>query len=382
MVQSGLGRGSAQIQKTSFDKDILLYCIFFTGRQPMMLTAKKINELINDKRCIIIAEACDNHFGSLDRAVRMVECAAATGADIIKFQHHIPDEEMLSNVPRSSNFKSESLYEFLIKNALSIDDHGVLMQKCLDNNIHYLCTPFSLAAAVELQSFGQTVFKIGSGEFLDHWYLDKLSTFCDALIVSTGMSKFTELEFSVNHLNDLYEQLIILNCTSEYPPVYEDINLGNISIFKKKWPNIIWGHSDHTPDLFTSFAAIAKGAQVIEKHFYVDGDVTGPDSAVSISPNDLAILCEGRNKIIASLGSEKIVHNKERSIRKWAYRSIVMCKSKQAGEYISEDDIKTKRPGSGIPSKDYKLVIGKKLMRNIEKNELLKWEDIDATSIR
>ena len=136
-----------------------------------MLNHTNLKKLINEKGCIIIAEACDNHFGSLDRAKRMIIAAAKAGADIIKFQHHIANEEMLPEVPRSDNFTGESLFEFLEKYALSIDDHAELMKVCDENKIHYLCTPFSLPAAIELNKLGQSVFKIGSGEFLDHWYL-------------------------------------------------------------------------------------------------------------------------------------------------------------------------------------------------------------------
>ena len=140
----------------------------------MSLTSEKLTKLISEKGCIIIAEACDNHFGSLDRAKKMISSAANAGADIIKFQHHIAFEEMLPNVPRSDNFKEESLFEFLEKYAFSIDEHVDLIEECEKQNIYYLCTPFSLAAAKELHQIGQTVFKIGSGEFLDHWFLDEL----------------------------------------------------------------------------------------------------------------------------------------------------------------------------------------------------------------
>ena len=139
-----------------------------------MLNKSILAKLINTKGCIVIAEACDNHFGSLNRAKRMITVAANAGADIIKFQHHIAHEEMLPEVPRSDNFQEDSLFDFLEKYALSLDDHIELMKVCDANKINYLCTPFSYAAAIELNSIGQSVFKIGSGEFLDYWYLDKL----------------------------------------------------------------------------------------------------------------------------------------------------------------------------------------------------------------
>jgi N,N'-diacetyllegionaminate synthase len=348
----------------------------------MSLTSEKLTKLISEKGCIIIAEACDNHFGSLDRAKKMISSAANAGADIIKFQHHIASEEMLPDVPRSDNFKGESLFEFLEKYALSLEDHVELIEECEKNNIYYLCTPFSLAAAKELHQIGQTVFKIGSGEFLDHWYLDRLSLFCDTIIISTGMAELSEVEFGINYLNNLFNNIIMLNCTSEYPPIYEDINLGNIKLFQKNFPDVIIGHSDHTPDLFTSFAAMAMGAKVIEKHFYIDKEITGPDSDVSISPDELTALCDGRDKIIAASGKEKKVNNAEKVIREWAYRSVVVVRSMQAGEIIKESDIVTKRPATGIPSHKYKKVLGKRLIKNIGKNTTLTWENLDEIAVR
>ena len=346
-----------------------------------MLQKGTLQELIELKGCIIIAEACDNHFGSLDRAKRMIQAASASGADIIKFQHHIAEEEMLKEVPRSGNFKGESLFEFLEKYALSIEDHVELINVCEENNIHYLCTPFSLAAAIQLKQIGQTVFKIGSGEFLDHWYLDKLSEFCDALIVSTGMVNYEELEDGVNYLNQQYDELYVLNCTSESPPVYEDIKLGNIQKLQLLWPDIVIGHSDHTPDLFTSFAAIASGAKIIEKHFYVDEDIIGPDTDVSISPKELAELCIGRDKIVAAMGAGKKVNDLEKPIRAWAHRSVVSTRGLKQGDYLTEKDIKTKRPGNGIPSREYKELIGKRLTSDINENQIIQWEDVDANSV-
>ena len=346
------------------------------------MSPQDLRDIIEDKKCIIIAEACDNHFGSLDRAKRMIVAAAEAGADVIKFQHHIAYEEMLPEVPRSDNFKGESLFEFLEKYALSIDDHAELIKECEANNIYYLCTPFSLEAARELKGLNQTVFKIGSGEFLDHWYLDGLSSICDTIIVSSGMADLSEVEFGVNYLNQIFNNLIVLNCTSEYPPVYEDINLGNIKLFQELFPDVTIGHSDHTPDLFTSYAAMAMGAKIIEKHFYIDKEIVGPDSDVSISPEELAILCDGRDKIVASLGKDKKVNEAEKVIREWAHRSVVVVRNMQAGEIIKESDIVTKRPAIGIPSSEYKKVLGKKIIKNIVKNSPLTWGHLDAIAIR
>ena len=134
------------------------------------------NKNFSESNVLIIAEACDNHFGSIEKAKKMIELAKLAGADVIKFQHHLPDEEMLPDVPKSENF-NESLYEFLKKNALKIEDHRNLKKFCEKVGIIYLCTPFSYQAAKELMSLNVCGFKIGSGELSDHPSIKKISDF-------------------------------------------------------------------------------------------------------------------------------------------------------------------------------------------------------------
>ena len=172
----------------------------------------------NQNKTIIIAEACDNHFGDLKKAKKMVLKAKRCGADIVKFQHHIPDEEMLKNVPKSKNFKI-SLYNFLKKYALKLEDHYELKKFCELNSIKYLCTPFSYKAALELNEIGVEFFKIGSGEFTDLMFIDKLIKLKKPIIFSTGMSSEKEIDFICRYLeNKKLKDIAILNCTSEYPP--------------------------------------------------------------------------------------------------------------------------------------------------------------------
>ncbi len=324
---------------------------------------------------IIIAEACDNHFGSLETAKEMVRMAKLAGADCIKFQHHLPEEEMLQDVPLSDNF-DESLFDFLKKNALSLDNHKELIDYCDKNKITYLCTPFSYKAARELKSIGVNLFKIGSGEMTDLTSLKAISTLGNPLILSTGMSTLDEIQRTYDNLKGWGAHFAFMNCISEYPPVYEDMNLGVIKILKSKFPDIMIGHSDHTPDLFTSYAAVAMGAQIIEKHIILDKRLPGPDQSVSIDMHDLSELVQGVRKIEAAMGSEKKIHKREQQIRKWAFRSIVAIKNIPAGSILTEDMLWTKRPGTGIPSHELPDYVGRKTVVFIKKNSLLQKKDV------
>lgn len=332
-----------------------------------------------EQPCFIIAEACDNHLGDTGAALEMIRRAKLAGADAIKFQHHLADEEMLPDAPMSDNFE-EPLYEFLKKHALTLEQHALLKKACEDAGILYMCTPFSWAAARELDTLGGMVaYKIGSGEMTDVPSLLRIAGLGKPMIVSTGMCSFDEIDRTYQALIDAGTPLALLNCVSEYPPVYEDINLDLVPAMITRYPRAVIGHSDHTPDLFTCYAAVTLGAAIIEKHVILDKRQPGPDQSVSIDFRDLAELVDGIRKIEAARGAVKEVHGKERQIRTWAFRSIVSTRAIAAGETITQDMVWSKRPGTGIPSHRMAEIIGRKTVRDIAANVLLAWDDLDGS---
>lgn len=325
----------------------------------------------------VIAEACDNHMGDLEVAKEMALRAKLAGADCVKYQHHLPDEEMLPDVPMSSNFDIP-LYEFLKLHALKLEDHIELKKYCDSIGITYLCTPFSYKAACELEEAGLAyAFKIGSGEMTDIPSLKRIAAFGKPMIISSGMCTLEELDRTYNALKDMGIPLAFTNCLSEYPPVYEDVNLGVIKKMKERYPDVVIGHSDHTPDLYTCYAAVAMGACIIEKHVIINKMTPGPDQSVSIDFSDLHDLADGCNKVFKSLGNEKKVRPKEETIREWAFRSIVSTCEIPKGTVITQDMIWSKRPGTGIPSWKMDEIIGKTAVKDIEKNVLLKTDDFE-----
>ena len=248
--------------------------------------------------CFIIAEACENHLGSMETAKKMIEAAVACGADAIKFQHHLPDEEMLREAPISDNF-AEPLYDILQRISLSLDQHYELKSYCDQQGILYCCTPFSLKAALEINEL-VPFFKIGSGELTDTPTLVEIAKLNKPMILSTGMATIEEIETTLKVVLPANSEVAILNCTSEYPPVYEDINIGLIPLLKEKF-GVVVGHSDHTPENYTCFAAVASGASILEKHLILDLATNAPDANVSINPRGLAELVTGTRKIEAAM---------------------------------------------------------------------------------
>jgi len=284
-------------------------------------------------------------------AKEMALQAKLCGADAVKFQHHLPDEEMLrEGVPMSSNFNMP-LYDFLKKYALTLEQHYELFDYCKKIGITYLCTPFSRKAAEELNEMGLEAFKIGSGELTDIPTLKVIASFGKPMILSTGMSEVVEIEETLEAVLPINQQVILMNCTSEYPPKYSDINLGVINQLHEKFGLII-GHSDHTPDIYTCFGAVAKGAKLLEKHIILDRRQPGPDQSVSIEPYELYQLVQGVRRIEEALGSNKTLQELERPIRAWAHRSVVSLVDIAKGQMIKPEMVWTKRPGTGIPAKN------------------------------
>ena len=235
----------------------------------------------------------------------------------------------------------------------------------------------SLKAAEELFDYGLLdVIKIGSGEMTDIPSLIKMTEFKKPMIVSTGMCTFDEIDETYEALVDVGAELALTNCVSEYPPVYEDINLHVINSMQARYRSAIIGHSDHTPTLYTAFGAVMLGAKIIEKHVIVDKLIPGPDQAVSIDFNEFRQLVDGIRILEAASGNIKKVHEKESSIRSWAFRSIVSCCQIKKGTKITGDMIWSKRPGTGIPSKRRDEVIGRVAAKDIQENVLLAWDDL------
>jgi N,N'-diacetyllegionaminate synthase len=324
----------------------------------------------------VIAEACDNHMGSLEMARTLARIAKISGADAVKFQHHIAYEEMLREAKMSDNF-DEHLYDFLEKNSLSLKDHIELKSFCDELDILYLCTPFSFKAAEEIQDL-VPFFKIGSGEFIDHWFIDSIQSLNKPVIFSTGMCTHQELLDNVLWLKGKKGlDFALLNCLSEYPPKLSDLNLDYIYDLNNLFPDIVIGHSDHTTTTVTSILAASKGARIIEKHLTISCHVNGPDQSVSLGGDDFKSMIQDLRMIRDACGDRKIINDLERPVRDWAYRSLVTTKDLVKGHIISISDICSKRPGTGIPSKNYLNLIGKKVVRDIQENEMLGENDFE-----
>ncbi|MFC1514693.1 N-acetylneuraminate synthase family protein [Candidatus Omnitrophota bacterium] len=330
-------------------------------------------------RPLVIAEAGINHNGDLTQAKEMVRVAKQAGADIIKFQTHIPEAEMLPDRTVSSDAGSHvtgSLFDIMSACSLSLEDHKVLKKEAQEQGILFLSTPFSVEAVELLEKVGVPAYKIGSGEITNLPFLEYVAKKKKPVILSTGTATWQEVEKAVAAIKALDSGLILMQCTSNYPTPYENVNLKVIDMMSKEF-GVPVGLSDHCTGNYACFAAVARGACMIEKHFTLSRSLPGIDQASSIEPAELKDLVEGVRAVSQALGDKKELNQEALKVRQGFSESIVTIASIKTGEIFKErGNIWVKRPGSGIPSYELPKVVGKKAARDLPVDYLLRPEDI------
>ena len=324
----------------------------------------------------VIVEACVNHQGNFNIAKRMIIEAKKSGAQCIKFQHHIIDEEMLRNVPVSKNFNIP-LDKVIEKTNFTLEQHKQLKKICENIGINYLCTPFSIKAADELNHIGISAFKTGSGELTNFPFIHHLAKLGKPMIVSTGMSSPEEIRETVKIVKKFKTPLALMHCISAYPCPYKIMNLDFISELIKNY-HIPVGLSDHTPSIYNALGAVSLGASLIEKHFTFNKKQSGPDHKSSINSKELKQLIEGCNANFLARGKKKKIFKEEKEIVAWARESVVSTKDIQINEIIDLNNISTKRPSPKkheVPANKFFDIIKKKAKRLIKKNSILRYSD-------
>jgi len=330
----------------------------------------------NNHPVFVIAEAGINHNGSLKIAKKMVKTAKKSGADCIKFQTHITEKEMIKSNIRPGNISKKTLWSIIKSCELSENDEREIKSYCKENNILFLSTPFSIDAIERLEKIKMPAYKIGSGELTNLPFLKRIANTRKPVVLSTGMSTMNEVRKAVGLFKKHKSPLILLQTTSVYPSDYEDIKLGLIEKYQDEF-KVPVGISDHSIGIYISLGAVAKGACIVEKHFTLDKKMPGPDQKLSLEPDELEELVKGCKAVKLALGDKKILLKKEKPILKFARESVVSIKNITKDEVLSENNISTKRPGTGpIPASKFYKIIGKKAKRRILRDKQLSWHDV------
>ena len=324
----------------------------------------------------IIAEAGINHNGSFSIAKKLVDMAKKAGADCIKFQTHIAEEEMTKTNILPGKISKIPLWDIIKNCELTVDEESKLSKYCKVKKILFLSTPFSIPAVNRLEKIKMPAYKIGSGELTNIPFLKHIAKKGKPVIPSSGMSNMNEIKAAVILFKKSRIPLALLQTTSEYPCDYKDINLGVLDKYKKIF-NIPVGISDHSLGIYTALGAVAKGACIVEKHITLNKNMHGPDQKLSLEPHELVELVRGCRAIKLALGNTKKILKKELPVLRFARESVVTHKNISKDDIFSEENLTTKRPNTGqIPAKDFFKIIGKKAKRNIPKNKQLLHSDI------
>ena len=329
---------------------------------------------------IIIAEAGVNHNGDLEMAKSLIDVAADSGADLVKFQSFSADRLVCKVAPKAnyqlnSTNKNESQYEMLNKLELSHKMHEELIKHCQSRDIGFFSTAFDIESLQMLRELKLQQFKIPSGEITNLPYLRYIGSFKKPIILSTGMTELVEISNALNILEESgtpRNLITVLHCNTEYPTPIEDVNLKAMITIREEF-GVKVGYSDHTQGIEVPIAAVALGATVIEKHFTLDRSLPGPDQRASVEPSELASMILAIRKIEKSIGDGlKKPTLSERKNIDIARKSIVAKENIKLGEIFTDKNITVKRPGTGISPMEWDNIIGKKSKFNFEPDDLIR----------
>ncbi len=331
------------------------------------------------KRTLIIAEAGVNHNGDMLLAKQLIKVAAEAGADLVKFQTFSADR-MVTKDASKANYQiqtsgnHESQYEMLKRLELSEDAHAVLMNSCEDHGVGFFSTGFDIESIDLLVKIGQKRFKIPSGEITNLPYLRHIGQLGHPIILSTGMSTFEEIDSAIFELEKAgtpKKLITVLHCSSEYPATIATVNLRCMLNIKKSF-DVEIGYSDHTLGTEVAIAAVAIGANIIEKHITLDRNLPGPDHKASLEPNEFKEMVKAIRNIEVALGdgvkrlSSNEIHNKQ-----VARKSLVALRDIKKGEIYSAKNVTAKRPGNGLSPMLWDKVIGSYAPRDFIQDEII-----------
>ena len=331
------------------------------------------------KKVLIIAEAGVNHNGSLKTAKALVDAVCRAGADAVKFQTFKADALVTAVAPKAeyqkrTTSKHESHLEMIRKLELNDDAHRELIKHCQKRGIMFLSSPFDMESIDLLRRLKLNTFKIPSGEITNLLYLEKIGSLNKKVILSTGMADLNDIKTALKILvraGTPKSKIVVLHCTTQYPTPAVDVHLRAMATIAKDC-GVAVGYSDHTMGIEVAIAAVALGAEVIEKHLTLDRTMNGPDHKASLEPDEFKAMVSAIRNIESALGSPvKKPSKDELKIRTVARKSLTAKRPITKGEILSVDNVTAKRPGSGLSPMVWLKVKGQKAKRNFTQDELI-----------
>ncbi|OXR99878.1 N-acetylneuraminate synthase family protein [Shewanella algae] len=328
---------------------------------------------------LVIAEIGINHEGSLKVAFEMVDAAIEGGAEVIKHQTHVVEDEMSCEAKKvvPGNAKV-SIYEIMERCALSEEDEIKLKEYVESKGAIFISTPFSRAAALRLERMNVAAYKIGSGECNNYPLLNLIAGFGKPIILSTGMNDIISIQKAVNIFRKYKTPFCLLHTTNLYPTPDHLIRIGAMEQLQKAFPDAVVGLSDHSIDNLACLGAVAAGASVLERHFTDRKDRPGPDIVCSMDAKECAELIALSKRMAKMRGGKKEAAKEEQVTIDFAYASVVTTAEIKKGEKLSHENLWVKRPGTGdFLAEEYDSLIGKFATQAIPANVQLKKEHVE-----
>ena len=326
---------------------------------------------IGGPRTFVIAEIGNNHNGSLERAIAMIENARDAGIDCVKFQmRHLDQVYRQRSLSKSGeDLGTEYVIDLLNRFELSVDEHRSLAAHCAQIGIPYMCTPWDAKSVAVLEEFNVPAFKVASADLTNLPLLDVLAQTGKPLILSTGMSTKEEVEITVAFLNQRKVEFALLHCNSTYPAPLHDINLHWMSALRKIHPSV--GYSGHERGISVSLAAVALSASIIERHFTLDRNMEGPDHAASLTQSEFIEMVNGIREIEQALGQGTVrqLSQGEMMNRENLGKSLVAAMPVSKGAVLRAEHFKVRSPGQGLSPQKYEALLGRTLCRDMNEED-------------
>lgn len=341
-----------------------------------------VKTTIPREKCNLIAEIGLTHEGSLGFAFKFIESAKKAGADIVKFQFHLPEVESSKDEQFRVDFslQDKTRWDYWVRTSFSIPEWEKIIEKCDIEEIGFCVSVFSGAAAKKMINLGVKNIKLGSGDLTNSEIHEILVQWNGNLFISTGMGNYEEIDSTIGFFQKSLHnnKLTVLQCTSKYPTPLNEVGINVMEEIREKW-NVKVGLSDHSIGIDSAKVAICFGANAIEKHVVFNKEMFGPDVSSSITFDELQLLSSFRDNflnIMKKVDKNKIAEGLENE-RKIFGRSLGLNRAFRKGEILSEDDFCFRKPAGGLFWEDRKILIGKKLNRDVELGEIIQKEYFD-----
>jgi N,N'-diacetyllegionaminate synthase len=331
-------------------------------------------------RCLIIGEVGQAHDGSLGLAHSFIDVIAKSGADAVKFQTHIAAAESTPSEPWRVKFsrQDDSRFQYWQRMEFTESQWQGLKDHADDAGLYFLSSPFSLEAVDLLRRVGVSAWKVASGEVTNTVLLDQMTEDGQPVLLSSGMSKMEELSTAVRQVKAKGVPFVVMQCTSAYPTPPEEVGLNLLATYREKFDCRV-GLSDHSGTIFPSLAATVLGAEVVEVHVTLSREMFGPDVCASVTPDELSEMVRGIRfveRMLAHPLAKNLMADQLEPLRKMFTKSVVAARDLEKGKVLEGGDLAVKKPGSGLPPERLSSLLGRRVRRDLAKDEVFQEDDL------